>query len=44
MNIDAKVFNNIIANKNSATDKKNYNTMTEWDSFQECKVGSIFEN
>ena len=42
-NIDIKIFNKILA-KQSQPYIKRQHTMTKWDLFQECKVGSTYEN
>lgn len=43
MSIDVKVFN-MLANQNSATYKKDHNTIIKWDLSQEWKVGFTSEN
>lgn len=41
-NADVKIFNKILASKPKSIFMEN--TVIKWDSSQECKGGSIYEN
>ena len=43
MNIDAKILNKILANRNNNTSKSSY-AMIKLDLFQGCKDSSIYAN